>query len=298
MNLPYSRFATTTEVQTAAFRCLNQELNRLNLAYALADYSETNAERFPWSDGMLGTPAFYAARLWEYPFALSAAELTPGMTVADVGCGMTPFTVYLQECAGCEVTGVDPDRFEYGFKCGAFGVSQEFLTRTGLRVLRGDMRALPLESDSQDRVFCLSVMEHVPPPVARLGMQEFARVLRPGGRAIVTLDLSMWLELNRPLDLVWDSGLMLLPPIDLRWPPTRFGRLERHGRAADVLGLTLVKDDTPIATEYSDDGHPVATLPAFRIPTLIPRREYPPPPLWQRVARRIRRHLRRSGARP
>jgi SAM-dependent methyltransferase len=159
------------------------------------------------------------------------------------------------------------------------------------------MRELPLETDSQDRVFCLSVMEHVPPPVARLGMQEFARVLRPGGRAIVTLDLSMWFELNRPLDLVWDSGLTLLPPIDLRWPRARFGRFERHGRAADVLGLTLVKDDTPIETEFSEDGNPVATLPAYRIPTLIPRGAYPPSSLWQRFVRRIRRQRGRNRAR-
>src|SRR5437879_2279588 len=97
-----------------------------------------------------------------------------------------------------------------------FGVSREFLDRTGLKVLQGDFNSIPLETGSQDRVFSISVMEHVEPHVRRRGIQEIARILKPGGRAIITVDMSMWFELNRPLDLIWDSGLTLLEPVDLR----------------------------------------------------------------------------------
>jgi tRNA A58 N-methylase Trm61 len=48
--------------------------------------------------------------MWELPFAIHAAGLKPGMKLADVGCGSTPFTAYLAEVAGCKnVTGYDPD---------------------------------------------------------------------------------------------------------------------------------------------------------------------------------------------
>src|SRR6266704_5201920 len=109
-----------------------------------------------------------------------------------------------------------PDSGSIRMLCSRQSVSQEFIERTGLKFLKGDMDAIRLETDSQDRVFSLSVMEHVPPDVRRRGMQEIARVLKPGGRAVLTVDMSMWFEINRPLELVWESGLNLFRSADLR----------------------------------------------------------------------------------
>src|SRR5687767_8420535 len=202
MQKPFSRFATVEEVLSPEFISINKVLDQLSVRFQLADHTDLNNLRYPWSVGMLNRPAFYAARLWEYPYAVLAAELKSGMKVADIGCGMTAFTIYLKEHAGCAVTGVDPDVFESGIKYRAHGVSQEFIERTGLKFLKGDMDVLPLETNSQDCVFSISVMEHVPPDVRRRGMQEIARVLKPGGRAVLTVDMSMWFEINRPLELV------------------------------------------------------------------------------------------------
>lgn len=268
------------------FSSINKHMDEITVSYGLADHSDVNPERYPWSEGMLSTPAFYASRLWEYPYSIISADLKRGMKAADIGCGMTAFTVYLKEVAGCDVIGVDPDVFDSGVKYKAHGVSREFLDRTGLRVLRGDMDSLPLDTDSQDRVFCISVMEHVPPDVRRRGMQEIARVLRPGGRAVLTVDMSMWFELNRPLDLVWDSGLTLLSPIDLRWPTRRFGMFSEGKRPADVLGLTLAKEEHTVETEYRVNGNHVASVRGYQVPALIPAPKPTDRPLWWRVARR------------
>jgi SAM-dependent methyltransferase len=269
-------------------------MNTLSTRFDLSDHTDLNAERYPWSEGLLDKPAFYAARLWEYPFAIRAADLMPGMKVADVGCGMTAFTIYLKDFAGCDVTGIDPDIFDEGTKYFAHGVSQEFIKRTGLRVLKGDFEAIPLESNSQDRVFSISVMEHVAPEIRRRGVQEIARILKPGGRAVITVDVSMvGFELNRPLDLIWDSGLTLVEPIDLRWPTRRFGMFSESKLPADVFGMTLVKENRKVEIQYRYDDEKVETIEAHSVPTLIPRPSVTERPLWRRVGGRLKREIRK-----
>jgi SAM-dependent methyltransferase len=193
------------------------------------------------------------------------------------------------------VTGVDPDVFEAGLKYRGHGVSEEFIKRTQIKFLKGDMTSLPLETDSQDRAFSISVMEHVPPDIRRQGMQEIARILKPGGRAIITVDMSMWFEVNRPLDLVWESGLNLFGPVDLRWPTQRFGMFSDDpvkGMPADVYGMVLVKDSGEVETQFRRDGAVVDSVPPYRVPTLIPQSSSGTRPLWRRLGSRLKRELR------
>ncbi len=298
MQAPLSRFATAEEVRSPQFVAINKVLDQISVDFNLPDHSDLNTLRYPWSAGMLNKPAFYAARLWEYPYAILTAELEPGMKVADIGCGMTAFTIYLKDHAGCDVTGVDPDVFDAGLKYRGHGVSEEFIKRTGIRFLRGDMTDVPLETDSQDRAFSISVMEHVSPDVRRQGMQEMARILKPGGRAILTVDMSMWFEMNRPLDLIEESGLNLFGIVDLRWPTKRFGMFsdeEVKGKPADVFGMILVKDDGLVETQYRHGSEVVESVPPYRVPTLIPRSDSGARPLLQRLGGRIKRQLQKPS---
>jgi len=295
MQGPLNRFATVEEVRSPEFERINTVLDQISVNFNLADHSDLNKVRYPWSDGMLSKPAFYAARLWEYPYAILTADLTPGMKVADIGCGMTALTIYLKDHAQCEVTGIDPDVFEVGLKYKSHGVSAEFIERTRIKFLKGDMTALPLENDSQDRAFSISVMEHVPPDIRRKGMQELARVLKPGGRAILTVDMSMWFELNRPLELVWESGLNLFGLVDLRWPTRRFGMFSDDpvkGLPADVYGMVLAKDGGHVETKYRHGSEVVDSVAPYRVSTLIPQPSAENRPLWRRLGRRLKRELR------
>jgi SAM-dependent methyltransferase len=289
----YSKFAILEDVKSPEYAAIIKDMDELNTRFDLSDHTELNASRYPWSAGMLSKPAFYAARLWEYPFAILTGDLEPGMKVADIGCGMTAFTIYLKDRAGCEVVGVDPDVFESGTKYYAHGVSQEYINRTGLKIVRGDFDKIPLPTDSQDRVYCISVMEHVPPDVRRRGIQEIARILKPGGRAILTVDVSMLFELNRPLGLIWDSGLNILEPVDFRWPERRFGMFDSK-QPADVFGMTLLKDDRKIDIEYRANDQPVVSVPAYRVPALIPRPVPTRRPLWRRLGGSIIREIRHT----
>ena len=61
----------------------------------------------------------------------------------------------------------------------------------------GDIQAMPLADNTYDGVFCTQVLHHVPEPQAALN--EIARVLKPGGVALISAPHLSWLH-NEPHD--------------------------------------------------------------------------------------------------
>ena len=282
-----SRFATVGETLSEEFLQLTRVFDRIAVEYDLPDHSDVNLQRYPWSRPHLSTPELYAARMWEYPYAIKVAEVSPGYRCADIGCGMTPFTFFLAHETQCDVVGVDPDVYPKGDHYKGHGVSRQFLNRTGLSVIQGDMQQIPLAEASFDRVFCLSVIEHLTPSIARAGIREMARVLKDGGRAILTVDINLLTEVSRPFDLIWDSGLYPVGQLDLRWPRERFGVFCDGLQPADVYGIVLEKDDSPIRTAYAQEsGLPEMTT-SSKIPAL--RESFGPAPTPTRPRPFIRR---------
>jgi SAM-dependent methyltransferase len=119
-------------------------------------------------------------------------DVRPGMTVLDLGCGegRHAFEAYRR---GADVVAVD------------WGVSEVETTKRWLaaiaeageagraddgtparyEVVRGDLLHLPFPDASVDRVMASEVLEHIPDDVT--AMAEIFRVLKPGGRAVVTV---------------------------------------------------------------------------------------------------------------
>src|SRR5207237_7125185 len=50
-----------------------------------------------------------------------------------------------------------------------------------------DGRSLPFEDAAFDHAYSVSVLEHIPDPRDEAALRELARVVKPGGRAVVTL---------------------------------------------------------------------------------------------------------------
>ncbi len=73
----------------------------------------------------------------------------------------------------------------------------------------GDLRHLPLRGQSMDAVLCVVTLEHVPAP--GLVLEEFHRVLRPGGDLWLVTPL-LWEEHQKPHDYYryTSDGLRLL----------------------------------------------------------------------------------------
>lgn len=90
-----------------------------------------------------------------------------------------------------------------------------------------------------DRVFCLSVMEHISTDLWGRCMREFERVLMPGGRLIITLDMSS-AEANDHIysKLINSCTLELIGDPSYETPISRSSKNARHpGHTYETIGL-------------------------------------------------------------
>jgi ubiquinone/menaquinone biosynthesis C-methylase UbiE len=112
--------------------------------------------------------------------ALSLAPPLASLRVLEVGCGAGDFAVYLAR-ADAQVWAVD-------FSSVAIGLARARAQRQGASVdfEIADAGALPFPDASFDLVFSCECLEHVPDPPLALG--EMYRVLRPGGRLVLTTE--------------------------------------------------------------------------------------------------------------
>ncbi len=128
-----------------------------------------------WRDRRLWQERHQADRLRQLTEFCGALA---GRRILDLGCGMGGLAVALRQ-AGALAVGHEPNR-AYGAICrlraARYGLTLPFVASTG--------EALPFRDGAFDAVTCLDVLEHADSLDATLA--EIARVLAPGGRAIVT----------------------------------------------------------------------------------------------------------------
>lgn len=98
----------------------------------------------------------------------SHAKLAHGVLL-DIGCGNKPFEKIFEPFIDSYIG------LEYSPESGYRGNKADFC---------GDAAFLPLADESIDTIICTEVMEHVPNPEKTV--EEFYRVLRPGGTVITT----------------------------------------------------------------------------------------------------------------
>jgi SAM-dependent methyltransferase len=96
---------------------------------------------------------------------------SPDLEIAEIGSGSAGITEFLDH----PVTGVDP----------AFERTAERANPRLTRVL-GSAADLPFADATFDVVLCLEMMEHLPHELRAPSVQEMLRVLRPGGRLVLT----------------------------------------------------------------------------------------------------------------
>lgn len=104
--------------------------------------------------------------------AAQARSLPTGARVLDVGAGPGP---YRELFAHCEYLAQD---------FGQEPATQGCYTKLDYEC---DITAIPAEDESFDAILCTEVLEHVPDP--RSAVAEMARLLKPGGRLILTAPL-------------------------------------------------------------------------------------------------------------
>jgi len=100
----------------------------------------------------------------------------------DAGCGPgTP--VLVRSSAVASATGVDFSRVQLGLAAS---------NAPGASLVRGDMTRLPVSEGVFDAVTAYHSLIHVPLDEHRTVVDEFARVLRPGGRVLLSEGPDEW----------------------------------------------------------------------------------------------------------
>lgn len=151
-------------------------------------FPETRSQELPFYYS--GNCFNSGTRAWEYPWVMSILRDRPHGVVLDVGCGSSEF-LFQYLMLGHETIGLDRVRSN---KYPLSELTKDFVDRWEgfLKFLDADATAIPLDNNSVDYVVCLSVLEHI---VARENpryhfkvLNEFRRVVRPGGLIIITCD--------------------------------------------------------------------------------------------------------------
>lgn len=123
------------------------------------------------------------SRIYEYPYCYERISnfAKPEMRILDAGCGVTFFPFFLNQ--RYNVTCVDQDDYVDMFR--AINEKQN----TSVNFIRSALNSLPFPDDSFDVLYCISVLEHTDnyPKI----LDEFKRVLKPGGLLIVTFDIAL-----------------------------------------------------------------------------------------------------------
>ncbi|WP_329250488.1 methyltransferase domain-containing protein [Actinoallomurus sp. NBC_01490] len=112
---------------------------------------------------------------------ISKARVSAGEHLLDVGCGLGGPGVRLAQATGVRVTGVTVSQEQVK-------LANQLAAESGLaervRFECADAMRLPYEADSFDAAWALESIIHVPDR-ARV-LSEMARVVRPGGRVLLT----------------------------------------------------------------------------------------------------------------
>lgn len=223
------------------------------------------------------TPGALSARAgiyrWQHPrvdLVAVAADALGGLpersVLADVGCGPGHYLRRLRP--GLRLVGLDRS-------VGMLRAVGD--ARVGL--VAGSADALPLRSGSVDAGLAMHMLYHLPEPAA--GLRELRRVLRPGGRLVVSTN-------DEVTDGLWqlftDAGLDRRP-VSARWPLTG---------ARDALHAAGFAQVEERVFDYVLD-----------VPTAGPVLDYldscraglsdVPEPAWQDIRGNLAARLRRDG---
>lgn len=112
---------------------------------------------------------------------IRSAEIEGGR-VLEVGCGTGTLTILAKlEAPAADVTGLDPDR-------SVLARAQAKTAAAGVRLAlhQGSATSLPYPDETFEVVLASLVLHHLGPAALREALHEIRRVLRPGGRLMVT----------------------------------------------------------------------------------------------------------------
>lgn len=172
-------------------------------------------------------PAAWWSRPQEYAWAQRFARR--GTKALDAACGIShPFKLSLYLLDGVDTYALDSDP-RLGSVDAIVANMVEDLGFDDTPDLRealakihcavGSLEGLPYETETFDTVFCLSVLEHLPPGVRVRALSELARSLKrePEARLVLTFDVPD-VDPREMVELLYTAGLKPAGPVDFEVP--------------------------------------------------------------------------------
>lgn len=172
-------------------------------------------------------------RRFEYPWVFDAVAPVRGMRALEIGGSLAGMQFVLAR-HGVEVVNVDPgERAARGWP-----VTPDLIARlnrafgTGVELHPCFLAEADLDSESFDVVYSISTIEHIPTESLPALVQEVGRLLRPGGRFVLTIDLFLDLA---PFGYAKEnpSGTN----VDVRWLVEESGLVLEQGDPEELLGF-------------------------------------------------------------
>lgn len=203
-------YALMDDLDSPVVRSLLREMERFQ--------SRFMAKTRPvWRDGFkhTGDRLDNWSRRWEYPYCWwNLLDREPGK-VLDAGSGINFFPFFFAS-GGWDVTCADTNpALEACYR------EANALLGSNVKFDVAPIEALPYNDGHFDSVYCVSVLEHAPARVQ--AMDEFARVLKPGGRLSLTMDIS----LSRDCDIKLEDAALILDQLEQRFEPVHALDLSR-----------------------------------------------------------------------
>lgn len=208
------------------------------------------------------------------PELTAGLRLRPGGMLADLACGRGGYGLLIAKATGARLTGVD-------FSAQAIAQAEQQAARLGVGDAKfqvGDLTASGLPSESADAVLCTdSIQFPDEPPVA---YREIRRVLRPGGRVVLTCwevvdreDDQLSARL-RAVDLAAGLAAAGFTEIEVRERPA----WRERERAVWEEAVALDPGDDPALHSFRDEGtRSLGHIDLIRRVLAVATRPLPPP---------------------
>lgn len=204
--------------------------------------AEKIASPDPEKFGPFGFQWSSLTRVFEYPWAYFTARPRKDLAVLDVGGGLSGLQ-YVFAMDGCDVTNVDPSAKEgeetwlpfpgHNWPCTPANHQRlNEIFGTKVRLVAETVQDADLPEGTFDVAVCLSTIEHVPQEEAEAMVAGMARLLKPGGRVLLTTDLFLDVKPFGVLDKnAWGTN------IDMRGLLAHAGLELEEGDTRELLGF-------------------------------------------------------------